>query len=181
MILKPLLKKLHEEFNINNIYTEDVPQGVILPAFFVRIVNTSLDPLLGNLYLLRTMFSITYVHDSDKLEELEKKRLDMMMVVKQIDRDNFGLEARNVEANINDNSIVLTCNYDLLIEEDIDIDEFMKEIDIVTKPKEDKDDTINDDLIGPIPTEEEIDELTGKVPDSEIDYMREFKRRIKNG
>lgn len=194
MILKYILKKLYEEFNIENIYPEDVSQGVKLPAFFVRIINTTLDPLLGNLYLFRTMFSITYVHkaeddnpDDDKpkpddyLEDLEDMRLEMMMAVKQIDRDNFGLEARNVEARILDNSIVLTCNYDLLIEEDIDIDDYMQELEIVTKPKEDKDEPINDDLIGPIPTEEEIDEIIGKVPDSEIDYMREFERRIKNG
>lgn len=193
MILKYLLKKLHEEFNTENIYSEDVPQGVKLPAFFVRIVNTAMDPLLGNRYLLRTMFSITYVHkaeddnpDDDKpkpddyLEDLEDMRFEMMMAVKQIDRDNFGLEARNVETRINDNSIVLTCNYDLLIEEE-EVGDTMQDLEIVTKPKEDKNEPITDDLIGPIPTEKEINELPDTVPESEIDYMREFERRIKNG
>lgn len=119
MILKPILQKLNKTFNSPDrkypVYTKNVKQGVKLPCFFVRIIETNLDPQMSNFYFLRNLISVTYMSDTGDLYELEKIRFKLLFGLKQIPTLK-GVEGYNLQAKIQGDNIIMFGNYDLFIE-----------------------------------------------------------------
>ena len=125
-ILKPILKKLNSEFGSEyQVFTDRQKQGVRTPCFFVKILNTELDPQLGNLYYLRNLMSVTFLPKKEDLYVLENIRFRLLLAMRQIPT-MFGVEGRNLQARIVDGGIVMTGRYDLLFEIVEDKEPFMR-------------------------------------------------------
>lgn len=134
-ILRPILKKLYIEFGKDyQVFTDRQKQGVKAPCFFVKIINTDLDPQLGNLFYLRNFISITFMPKKEDLYILEEIRFRLLMAMRQIPT-LYGVEGRNLQARIVDGCIVMTGRYDLLIEEN-EVKPFMEKLELEREVKD---------------------------------------------
>lgn len=140
-IVRPILKKIKDEFSSNKIYfdtglsldeghlmsygdgkkyevyTDFEEEGVNLPAFFVKIIKTDLVPRLGRFYFLNNIISITYISDASDMLKLEDMRLRMLFALKDIKSfGGLGTEGKNLSAVIEDNCVIMTGDYNLEVE-----------------------------------------------------------------
>ncbi len=114
---------LSSNFEGLDIYTEPVEQGMKKPCFEVVCEKVGSKQLLGNRFQYNTSFKVIY-HPSGQdpnnecLEQLEK--LSVCLV--QIQVENIVVRGRNIAAEIKENKLVFSCDYNIIYFRIEDID-----------------------------------------------------------
>lgn len=185
-VLQPTIDKLQYIFPDIPVYVNSVEQGLELPCFFVRIIETNLDPQMSNFYFLRNLISVTYMSDTGDLYELENMRFKMLFGLKQIPTLK-GVEGYNLQAKIQGDNIIMFGNYDLFVEMVEEKEPYMKVLnnDYFTNEKitlNDINKELHPGLYNP-PGERDyntVEDLKEKgVHDSKIDYIeKDLMRKI---
>ncbi len=106
---------LNSSFSGTDIYTEPVEQGIKKPCFEVICEKVECKQLLGKRYQYLTAFNITYhpaghEPNNECLEQLEV----LSVCLSQIQVGNIVVRARNISAEIIENKLKFSCNYDLI-------------------------------------------------------------------
>lgn len=117
-LLKPIAGQLKTIFPGVTRYSEDQPQGVEKPCFFVKIIRTELRPQLNNFYILNNTVSITYLSDEKNQFKAEDIRFKLLMGLRSIQLNNAGIHAVNQVTEIRENKdVIYTADYNIWFEE----------------------------------------------------------------
>lgn len=116
-IIKGIAIKLDSHFENVEIYTENVPQGLNTPCFFISCINHNTDLLLNETKIKETTFDITYMateNTSTPNAELDKVLgviSDGLLSITALDKT---FKARNVEIQKFDKELHFIVSYNFI-------------------------------------------------------------------
>ena len=113
-IISGILEALHEEFGEGyRLYTETVEQGLQEPCFFIFCINPNIRLFRGRRYQNTNQFSIQYLSDKDEaMTDCNRIAERLFSCLELIPVAGDLLRGTNMEANIVDNVLTYTVNYD---------------------------------------------------------------------
>lgn len=90
--------------DIEDIYKEEVPQGMSTPSFFIYLINTEQDKLLNNRY--KRLFKVAIKYFTDKKDEINQDMYSvadkLTEILEQMEYDNKIIKGRNMDYKIID-------------------------------------------------------------------------------
>ena len=90
--------------DIEDIYKEEVPQGMSTPSFFIYLINSEQDKLLNNRY--KRLFKVAIKYFTDKKDEINQDMYSvadkLTEILEQMEYDNKIIKGRNMEYKILD-------------------------------------------------------------------------------
>lgn len=173
------------EFDNYTIHENKDTLEVETPCFFVFLVESELDRQFANRFFLYNTININYASgEEESIFDLEQVRLKMLTGMEMIELTDdslstetelgprtAGISGNNIKTEIVDKDIIMTIDYNIWLEYIDDDIPYMKILD-ENFTSEDK--VNEEDIVG-----NEPEELEGKIPDSEIDYMRIYNHNIR--
>lgn len=116
-LLSSIVNRLYEVFEEDiKVYTEEQEQGVELPCFFLRLINSSLERQFNDFFFLNNTVAITYMSESGDLFELENIRFKLLTGMEAIKLKNVGVTGENLQAQIRDKDVIANIDYNIWIE-----------------------------------------------------------------
>lgn len=127
-LLQAVINRIDELFPYTNIYTREVPQGLVEPCFFVSLIDTKIDLEFQRRYRVDSLVNIVYLDqraDSFLKEEIEQKLLYGM---RNISLDTGGVYGFKPESKIDEREVNFLINYRYTTKENIERDPYMMDI-----------------------------------------------------
>lgn len=127
-LLQAVINRIDELFPYTNIYTREVPQGLVEPCFFVSLIDTKIDLEFQRRYRVDSLVNIVYMDqraDSFLKEDIEQKLLYGM---RNISLDTGGIYGFKPESKIDEREVNFLINYRYTSKEALERDPYMMEI-----------------------------------------------------
>ena len=99
-LIAGISQKLDAEFDEIEIYTDKIKQGLSEPCFFIMVLNSKQDQMVGNRYYRNQSFDIHYFPKTDNTSELNEISDKLMNALEYIEFDGGLLRGTKMHSEI---------------------------------------------------------------------------------